>query len=217
MTALYIIAAVLFCLFLLLSIKVKVAISYQDDIKAELRILCFRFSLYPQKKKKVKIGDYKYTAYRKRLLKQRKKLQAKEQGEEKKVYHAKKKAPPLKDRLSFYFSLVAALYERFLHHFRIDVSRFRITVATGDAAKTAILTGAVSGFVSCFLEFLSLHTNFHRAWRADIAVTPDFLGEKSRVDCRIVFSLRLRQIIDLGIRFAYHFLTKKLKKTAHDA
>ncbi len=217
MTTLLIIAAMLLCIGLLLSIRIKAVLSYQDAIRAELRILFFRFPLYPKKEKRVRISDYRYKCYRKRLLRQRKRLREKERAEEKKLNRTKKNEPKLKDRLSLYLSLVTSLYERFFHHFRMDVSRLRIMVATGDAAETAILTGAVSGLVACTAEILSEHTNLRRTYRADIAVIPDFLSERSRVDCRIVFSLRLYQIVDLGIRFAYHFLTKHLKKSAHDA
>lgn len=209
--------SVLLLLLLLLCIRVRVVLSYRTEVRAELRILFLRFTLYPKKEKRIKVSDYTYRRYRKRILAQRKRLTAKRGSKEKHTYRARQKKPALKDQLTFYFSLVAALYERFLHHFRIDVSRLHVTVATGDAASTAIATGAVSGLLSCILELISHHTNLHRAWRSDIAVVPDFLSESSRADCCIVFSLRVFAILELGIRFAYHFLTKSLKKTAHDA
>ncbi len=215
---LLIILILLLFLTLLLSLRVRVVLSYREEARAELRILFFRFPLYPKQKKKVKPSHYTYRRYRKRLLRQRKRLQAQRKAEgEKRIYRAKKKTHTRQDQLSLYLSLVTALYERFLHHFRIDVSRLRITVATGDAATTAIATGAVFGAVSCAAELLANHTNLRRTMHADIAVIPDFLSESSRADCCLVFSLRAFAILELGIRFAYHFLTRNLKKTAHDA
>ncbi len=207
----------LFLLTLLLCMRVRVVLTCREHARAELRILFLRFPLYPKHKKGVKPSDYTYRRYRKRLLRQRERLKAKKEKGEKHTYRAKPKKPPFRDQLTHYLSLVTALYERFLHHFHIDVARLHITVATGDAASTAIATGAVSAAVSCVAELLATHTNLHSTARSDIAVTPDFLSERSRVDCCIVFSLRVFAILELGMRFAYHFLTKNLKKTAYDA
>ena len=72
-------------------------------------------------------------------------------------------------------------------------------------------TGVTVSPVAFLLEFLSLHTNLHPSHRADIAVIPDFLSERSTADCKIVFSLRVYAILGLGIRFFYRFLTNKTK------
>ena len=93
----------------------------------------------------------------------------------------------------------------------MDVAKLHITVATGDAAQTAIATGIVSQTVAYILEILHNHTNFHRTYRTDIAVTPDFLGEKSHAACNITFSLRVCEIIEIGIRFFYHFLIGRMR------
>lgn len=208
-TAWHIIAAILCLLILLALLRFRIVLSYTEELSVELRVLFLRFRLYPRKKK-VKINRYTYKRYRKRLMAQRKKEA--EKPRQTSTAPKKKKKRDLRDNLRLYTYLFKRLYERFLHYFRIDVAKLHVTVATGDAAKTAILTGVVSQSVAYVLEILRNHTNVHRAYRANVAVIPDYLGERSTVSCKLSFSLRVYQIIDLGIRFFYHFLVGRVRR-----
>ena len=198
--------AILLPFLLLLLIRVRVIFSYRDDVRVHLAILFLRFPLYPRKKR-VKVSKYTYRKHRKRLLAQRAKVKKAEASPP----PPKRKPPSLRAQIRFYTSLIKRHYAHFLRHFRIDLARLHIRVATGDAATTAILCGVVSQAVAYLLEFLSLHTNLHTKRAADVAVTPDFLAEQSKADCKIVFSLRVYAILSLGIRFFHHLLTDKMK------
>lgn len=208
LTGLKIALAVLLPILLLLFLRVRVVLVYNDSVRAYLSILFFRIPLYP-KRKKVKISDYTYEKQRKPLLEQRKKQAERQAKTEAKAKNRPK--PPLRAQIRFYVALIKRLYPRFLRHFRMDITRLHIRVATGDAATTAILCGVVSQTVAFLLEFLSLHTNLRPAYRADVAVIPDFLAVKSTVDCKMVFSLRVYAILGLGIHFFRHLLTNKVK------
>lgn len=207
MIGLKITLAILLPILLLLLIRVRVVFLYKESVRAYLSILCFRIPLYPRKKK-VRISEYTYEKQKKRLLKQRKKRAEKEKA---KATQKERRKPSLRAQIHYYGALIKRLYPRFLRHFRMDVTRLHIRVGTGDAATTAILTGVVSQAVAFLLEFLSLHTNLHPSHRADVAVAPDFLSERSTVDCKIVFSLRVYAIIGLGIHFFRHLLNNKAK------
>ena len=203
MTGWYIVAAVLYVLIALALLRIRIVLSYTEEVSATLRVLFFRFPLYPRKKR-VSLRRYTYRRYRNRLLAQRKKeapSKPKSQGRA-----SAKKKRPLKESMRTYQYLFSRLYKRILHHFRIDVARLHVIVATGDAAQTAIATGIVSQTVAYVMEILSNHTNLHHSYRADVRVEPDFLAEKSRVSCKLLFSLRVYEIIDIGIRFFYHYL-----------
>lgn len=215
MLLLYILVAIGLLLLLILLLRVRILFSYSDttDVSVILQILFFRFPIYP-KQKTVQVRRYTYRRYRKRLLKQRQKEAKGKQPAATSSKARKKKTYPFKDNIRLYQYLLQRLYKRFLHHFRIDVAVLRISVATGDAAKTAIATGIVSQAVAYIVEILENHTNFHRGYRADISVVPDFLGEKSRASCNIKFSLRVFQIVDLGIRFFYHYLIGRMSRQA---
>lgn len=205
--------AILLPLLLLLLLRVRVVFLYRESVRVYVSVLFIKIPLYPRKKK-VKVGDFSYRRHRKRLAAQRKKSVERAASEK----TAPKKKPSFVAQLRFYGSLIKRIYPHFLRHFRMDLTRLHVRVATGDAASTAILSGVVSQAVAFLLEFLSLHTNLHPTHRADVAVAPDFLSDRSTADCKIVFSLRVYAILGLGIRFFYYFLTNKMKnlRTAQD-
>lgn len=205
MLALYIVLGILLCLFLLLMIRIRVVLTCDTQICVDLRILFLRFSLYPRKKKKIRIRDYSHKRYKKRLAKSKKRSER----QEKPVKKAKPKIP-LRRRIALFVSLFDGIYQRFLRYFRIDIARLRIDVATGDAAKTAILTGVVSQSVAYLCAVLDQHTNLGRTYRAEIAVQPNFLEERSRVEGKFIFSLRIFRLLELGLRFSFNFLKQKI-------
>ena len=213
----YIAVAILLLLLAAALLRIRIRFLYNEqELAVYLYILCFRYRLYP-KQKRVKIKHYTYKRYRRRLLAQREK-QRKKQGVKGTSKKESKKKKPLRESLRVYTYLVKKLYLRFLHHFRIDVARLHITVATGDAAQTAIAYGFTCQTVACLLELLQNHTNFHRTYRAQCAIEPDFIGEKSHASCDVSFSLRVFEIVDLGIRFFYHILISRMhRQTANSS
>lgn len=206
----YILAAVLFLLVLLCLARVRVVFSLREDMTVKLRFLFLSFRLYPRKKK-VKISSYKWKSFerRKRRAIERRRKKARRAPHQPTAPTGKSKQS-LRAQLSFFYDLLCEMYRPFLQHFHIEVARLRIRVGTGDAAKTALLTGAVSQTVAYIAAFLEEQTNLRRTACADISVTPDFLAEKSEADCRVVFSLRVFSLFALGVRFARFFLTRKL-------
>ena len=201
-TGFYILLACILFLLLLLFTRLRVSFVYKEDVRIYLKILFLSIPLYP-KKKKVRIRDFSY-----KNLKKRKKKPSQVAKKE----TTPKKKQSFSEQLETFTEIFTALYKRFLKYFRMDVHRLRITVATGDAAETAILYGVVSQSLSYLLAFLDRHTNFHPAYHADIGVYADFIGQKSTADCDLTFSLRVYQLIHLGLKFARVFLTKKQGK-----
>lgn len=193
-------ACVLLLLFLLL-VRLRVSFLYEQDVRVLLQIAFIKIPIYP-KKEKVRVKDFSY-----RKLKKRKKP-AKQVA---KSEPTPKKKASLSERIELFSELFTSLYSRFLKYFRLDVHRLRITVATGDAAETAILYGVVSQSLAYLLAILDRHTNLCPSHHAEIGVYADFIGQKSTADCNLTFSLRVYQLIHLGLRFARVFLTKKNK------
>jgi hypothetical protein len=169
-------------------------------------VLFLRFRLFPRKKKKIRLRDYSHKRYRKRLKKRRL-----EKKKEKPVKKARPKLP-LRQRISLFVSLFDGIYQRFLRYFRIDIAKLRIDVATGDAAKTAILTGVISQSVAYLCAILDQHTNLGRTYKAEIAVLPNFLEEHSRAEGKFIFSIRTVRLLELGLRFSLRFLKSKIKQ-----
>ena len=220
MTGLYIFIGIVVALFLLLSIKARVKLEFSDELRLSVSFLCFNIPIAPPKPKKpVKISDYSFKKHQKRLRsnyesylkkqdkkaeKKAKKEQAKAQKAEKKKLDKKNKVkkPPQRsvlDWVNIAGAVLGALFSKFAKRLHIKVARLKIKVATGDAASTAILYGAVCQSVAYIIEILQNVTNVDGLKSAEISVEPDYLSEETSLDLCFIFSLRIRHVF--GILF----------------
>ena len=209
MTALYILSGVLLLLLLLLFLPVHLSLIYSDKLSIKLAYLFFNFSLYP-KEKKVRLSDYTPRKIRKKKRKIRKKRQL-----EKATLKVKKKPQKtLKQKLRqvrLILHILKNTYAGILSAVRVRVHRLYITVATDDAAKTALLYGVAAQSTAYLMEVLGDFTKT-TAKRGAVDVVADFCGSESTLDAAIVFSVTPFSILVLGIRAAFLFLKYKLKK-----
>ena len=214
MTVLLIIIAVLAFILLL---KFKLIIEYADEVCLTVRVLGIPFRILPRPTKTVRISRYGLRRMRKKEAKRRLAMakrarKKKEKDAQKKQHKAEEKSPsktPLNETINLVLSLVKIILSRFGRHLQIELARLRITVATGDAAKTAILWGAVCPAVAALLEVLDRITNLHTVRHCDIAVVPDYLAEQFSADIRIAFSLRVWHLFDILFRTLFGFLHHK--------
>lgn len=205
---------------LLLFHKVSVRVNASNDVSLTLGIGLFKKKLYPTKDDKIRLSDYKIKKFRKNKQKDNKSKKkksdkkSKKESPEKKGDTQKTDEKPKRDIMGFIESLTEVarvLFSRFGRHLRINVKRLYITVATPDAASTAVLFGAVCGAVQCFLELFdnTLHVTFPKS--KDLQVVTDFTSEKITADIDITFSFRLWQLFDILIRSAWTYLKHKEK------
>lgn len=218
MKALLIIAAILaFILFF----KVKITIAYADDVTLTVTLLGIPIRILPARQKKVRVWRYHLRRMRKkdtqrRALQKKKAAASREKAAQKKQHKAGQKAAkkgqpkaPLGDIITMVLELVKVVFSRFGRHLRIDVTRLRLVVATGDAAKTAILWGAICPAVGALLEILDRITNLRTVKNCDIDVVPDFAADTFRADICIAFSLRVWHVFDIALRALFSFLQNK--------
>lgn len=220
MKVLLIIAAVVAFILLL---KAKVIIDYREELRLSVAVLGIPIRILPAKQKRVRVGRYGLRKMRRREEKQRltakkRAVEAQRKAEEKakkkaERKEAKKNAPktPLTETLTMILAIVKVFFGRFGHHLHIDLTRLRLTVATGDAAKTAILWGAICPTVAAILEILDRVTNLKKEKNADIDVVADFVGESIKADICIAFSLRVWHLFDIAFRVLFTFLRHKSK------
>lgn len=211
MTALIIILCIVAFFAVLFSIPIHVTVEANTDVRVFARVLAFRYSLFPMKKRKKKaksVGKSKKKA--KKAVKQSKKTAKKQTGEK-----------PKRDIIGLVkliLKLVTAVLRKFPKHFRVTVLRYEITVGTSDAARTAVLYGAVTGLSSTLFERLRRVTRFRIKRNAPVRVYADFLGEKSKADVAIDFSLTiwgaLHMVMAAGLAFVQAKLTAKPKTPA---
>lgn len=203
---------------LLFLLRVRVVLIADDaGVRLRLRVLCFTVPLYPGKR----VDPRKYSPERvkKREAKKAKKAARKAKKAAKKAAKRKKPAATapkkepkaseapmtLTEKLTLIRQLLAALLRATGKHLYLRAARLHIRVATGDAASTAIAYGAVSGGVALILTVLGKFTVLHAA-PPDVAVMADYLGEKSEIDARVVFSMRVGGAVCVLFSVAFAFL-----------
>ena len=219
--ALYIIGGILLFFAFIASLRAEVLIAYSDDLALTIRVLGIPIKILPKKNKKVKISAYsrknraKYEAAEKEkaLKKAKKKKDKKKKKEEAK---AKKKADkaagkakpkkPIGDIIDMIRDLVAVAVLRFSKHLRIRVARLHIGVATGDAASTAILYGAIAPAVACIAALLDSTSTLRHPARSDVDIHADYLSEKMQIDIEIGFSICVWQVFDILFRTGFRLV-----------
>ena len=205
MVALLIVLGLMALLLLLSLLTAHAVLEYRDDMTLTLSILFFKFRLFPAKQKKVRISDYS----RKDKPKRKRKASKNKKQESATSSQKPKEEKGILEKLDGLKKLLSSLLKNTFGHLKIRASRIRIHVATGDAASTAILFGAVNGALVCVLEALDRFGKLRSKKQDVIEVTPDFLAEKTTADIRIDFSLRVWQILDIALRtFVSHIRSK---------
>ncbi len=219
--ALFIILSILLVLFLLLMLRVSATVEYREEIRVRVSLLGVALWRHPKKGKKIKLSDY---SPEKLAAQQRREQRKWERKLAKKKKRAEKKAkksgtastpsqPPKKrgliDTLGLIRSTVAVLLGKSAKHVRIRATRIRITVATDDAAKTAILFGAVNQAVAALIELLDQAGKWRRLRDSEISVNADFTAEKSTADISLTFSFRVWHLLNILFHTALQYVKSK--------
>lgn len=225
-TPLIVIGAILLFLLLLLTLPVRIVICCRETVILKLKILCFGITLFPRKKKAVKPSHYtpKRLARRERRAAKRaarkarraekKRARRAERAPSSSKGHAKNSKPTLTENVMLIRALVAALIRKTGKHLRLKAARLHIRVATGDAAKTALLYGAVSGSLAILLDRLS-HLVRLKTKPTEMSVYADYLSERSTADVKLVFAISPIGAIALLTSVILTFIrTKRAQKAA---
>lgn len=217
-----ILGSILLIIALILSLRIKIIIAFKDSLSVYLGVLFFRIRLYPIKfKKRRKKGPFRMSAKRAakirervRLREERKRLRriqkAKEKEEKKKKALEKKQQQDqtqskgkldvgaVIEILGVVRSLVTDLLSVSLSHFRLDLARLHVTVATEDAATTAIAYGAVCAALDSLLCALEPLKGFNAPKAKDLSVDYDFLSQQTKLDLKLVMSMRVWHGLHIG-------------------
>ena len=220
---LIVVGAILLLLLALLLLRIKLCITYREDVALTARALGIRVRLFPRRKK-IKWRRYSPKKAKKISDKKEKKQLTKLAKKEKKK--ARRKAKPklpfrqrlqtINDKVRFVRVLLAAVIRKTHRHLRLQTARLHIRVASDDAAKTAILYGAVCQSVAYLLAALDSVTKL-KSTTTQVSVEPDFLSERSSADVKIVLSVRVfgALMILFGAAFAYVRLKFERKNHSH--
>ena len=208
MTALIVISAAVAVIALILSAPIKLGVTYTDCVSVFVGIGFFSFRIYPKKKKKIKLRDFSADNYRKMMSD----LEGSEKEEKKptKSETTEKKSAEAEDDESIIKVLygmrraVTKIVGEFAKHIRTDTVYIEAAVSSDDAAKCALLYGAVSQFASYILEFLREFTRL-REKNITVNINADFSSSKTAADIKFVFCVRAAFILSAAVKliFAY--------------
>jgi hypothetical protein len=220
MNALWLILLIpLFLIILALFIRVRFRIKAESDVKLILELPLFKLQLFPEKEKRPNPRRFTRKGLERQILKERKKQAkqkkkkadktAKKQAEKTAPKPAQKKKMSVTEIIELVTLLVSKLLSSLSRRLRIDVKKLHVTVATGDAASTAILYGAASAAMAGLTEVIRLNVRTSLPDTENGGVYADFVGNSSRIDIDIVLSMRVIGILSTLITLAYNYLKKR--------
>ena len=206
------------------SVRARVDLQFKDELSLKVSFLGIKLFALPKKPKKYKISDYTLKKIAKRDKKKAKKEAKK--AEKKKIKQAQKKKkksekkkptkeekrvkkatrPAISDMADLFLRLIKLFFSKFFARFHFHVAKIRIRVGSDNAAKTAMLHTAICGSLKPLLIILDKHSNLHGMKRADIDISPDFLGEKIEFDVDLGFSMSLGALLGVLLRVLFSAL-----------
>lgn len=217
MTALIIIFAILLAVFALLMLRGQITVEYREALCVRVSVLGIPLWRHPKKQKRIRISDYTPEKIARRKKREEKKLAKKQK---RKLKKAQKKQTPTKstqkptqngvlDSLQLVRDVLGVALKKTAGHARLQARCIIINVATDDAAKTAILFGAVNQAVIALVEFLDQANKWRRLRSSEIAVKADFAAQKSTVDISVTLSFRVWQLINILFHTALRYVKVK--------
>ncbi len=213
MTALYVILGIIAFFVIILSVKVKVTVHYEDDIALSVGWLFLKFNILPKKEKPEKP--------KKEKKKKEKKEKPKDESE---VIPEPKKKKQDNMFVRFYrnrgvngvvqllkdaANAVGGMFRRIGRAFLFEELFISLTVGAGDSAETAIKYGKVC---SGAFPAMGLLVNSMRIRKYNLEINPDFIYGKTEARLHTKISFRPIAFINAVIIVAFELLFKVVIK-----
>ena len=194
MTGLWITLGIFLFFFFIFIIPIHVTVGLTESVSVMIRVLFLKIPILPKAKKKKK---------KKKEKKPKPKKKKKEKNPEDKKKKKKKKKKKVSDIVALVrmlLNVVVALLKRLGRNFKIRVHAYEICVASEEAAKTAVMYGAVKTLSETIFLRLQDSINFKIVKNAPVGIYVDFLEEKFKANVKIDFSISIAGVF--GILFA---------------
>ena len=208
-----IIGAFVALIVIILFLKVNINIVYSDDLFSDVRILFFRYPLYPEPPEKIDPKDFSI----KNLRKRKKQLHNKQKEQPKmkpahKGKSAKEEVNKILDYLRALYLLLKYVASPLGKHLRVRISRLDIAIGGDDAADIAVTYGMVTQAISYVLGWVDHVTNLKVDRQNSINVRPDYVSTEIKADIKIVLVFRVWQIISLLAQFVFKYTADMAQK-----
>lgn len=196
---------------LLLFLKIRLCLVYDDDFSVKIKVLLFNINLFPRSRKKPNPKKYSIKA----LQKKQNKLNPKNAKKNKPIPQKttkKDKSTKLKEILELIKIILENVMSPFGRYLKVEIIKMHITVGTDDAAKTAVAYGGICQLTSYIVELLSNLTNVDVKKKNSIIVQPDFLEGKTNAKINITLGLRVWHSLSLAFKFFMAYIKRKNQK-----
>ncbi len=200
----YILAAVaaLVAIFLALPWTLTIKLTGEGDMGAKARIAGIPFWQSPKKQKKIRLRDYTPRAMRRRARKEEKAARSKKtRGSQ--VAASFKSDTSLTEKISFIKDIALDLLSHSLSRAHVRVKRLTVTVGSPDAARTAILYGAIAPALALLLEALEQFSHLHISQDVPVGAAVDFTADRIQAEVNIRFRLHTLHLISALLRGAF--------------
>ena len=197
MTGLWITLGIFLFFFFIFIIPIHVTVGLTESVSVMVRVLFLKIPILPKVKKKKKKKKEK------KPKKAKKKKEKKPEDKTKKKKKKKKKMSDIVGLVQVLLDTVVALFKRLGRNFKIRVYAYEICVASEEAAKTAVMYGAVKTLSETIFLRLEDSINFKIVKGAPMGVYADFLEEKFKANVKIDFSISIAGVF--GVLFAAIF------------
>lgn len=189
MTALCIIGGVLLFFVWLFTRKLHIGAGFADDPFLYVRILFLKLRLPPEKSAHTEENPKEQTT---------------EKGRKKKAKKEKEKAALPKKAVGEYITIFTDALKELVHKLKkylfLEKYIIKADIGTDDAAKTAILYGAASNAAAqLWMLVCSLKRRTRNPKLIYTEIKPDFITEQTDFYADIELSIRLWQILSLGM------------------
>lgn len=198
---------------ILLSMNLKLHLKISDTatvVRAGVGPIVLK--LVPQRKKKLRLKDYTYKNFHKRLEKEKKKTEKKKKltAEKKKTSELKQKVAEVSDSsngseeklfsVSSVVELVTTEFPKLSSRLHINIKKLSVTVGGDDAANIAITYGRLEALIGAMLALLDENTSLKPLNDGAVNVQADFLSPKTKLE--LDASVRISVLSILKTAFA---------------
>jgi hypothetical protein len=230
---------------LLLFVRVRIRIGLRDKLFFKLYIGSVRLLSLPRPPKKLrKLSSYtkkkamraaakqakhpedymedlrRHPIYREIMKRyadhKKKKPQAEPQKQDKPKASAPKKSLDAEVLMTMIAELLQAILKGTHKGVHVHLCRLHVNVAGQDAAQTALITGSLWAALANLLSVLDRLTRL-RIKHADVSITPDYTGDKTRTEFDLVMSCNLYRALGIVLPLIPIIRTHKdslIKKSA---
>ncbi len=90
--------------------------------------------------------------------------------------------------------VLGSIFVKLWRYFRVRIKSFHITVATPDAAQTALMYGVICGYGDAIMKILARALDFKIAKGAKVGADIDYLSEEMKIDAEIDISISVGNV-----------------------